>query len=329
MPSFSSFIDLATEYQKATATPEFVANFGGEEAGELAIYHPQDEPTEAMMPDAEEAQHACSAAMATVFDLFRDTRLESFAPRVAWGFVHAFDKVAKMIETQEDRAARDVKDRTDNLDFSEIGSSELEKAQMLAQSLTEARAAMEAMRDHAANVYFVETGHPWMPARGSKVSTATTASRIECLDWQRARAKARRDQLAPEGPGVIFSGGQVWEDYQLIYDTLDDIKARIPQMILHTTAQRKGCDVIAAAWAARAGVPIVAWTLDHSKGKRAPFARNERLVKVKPVEAIVCEGSGIQANLAQRMRDAGVPLHIFRLRDQVTVAVPKRERAYA
>ena len=45
---------------------------------------------------------------------------------------------------------------------------------------------------------------------------------------------------------------------------------------------------------------------------RASIVRNPRR------EAIVCEGSGIQQNLAQKLRQAGVPLHIVRLAHQRT-----------
>jgi hypothetical protein len=43
-------------------------------------------------------------------------------------------------------------------------------------------------------------------------------------------------------------------------------------------------------------------------------------VNLKPVEAIVCEGSGIQSNFAQKLRAAGVPLHIFRRAQQRSAA---------
>src|SRR3546814_2929581 len=59
------------------------------------------------------------------------------------------------------------------------------------------------------------------------------------------------DAHAPQGPVVIFSGGQQWEDHALLTERLDQIKARIPAMVLATTAQSKGCAAIAAAWAAR------------------------------------------------------------------------------
>tara|TARA_B100002052_G_scaffold172385_1_gene156929 strand:+ start:1407 stop:1568 length:162 start_codon:yes stop_codon:yes gene_type:complete len=40
------------------------------------------------------------------------------------------------------------------------------------------------------------------------------------------------------------------------------------------------------------------------------------MVKLSPVEAVVGEGSGIQSNLAQRLRQAGVPVHVRRIADQ-------------
>ena len=87
-------------------------------------------------------------------------------------------------------------------------------------------------------------------------------------------------------------------------------------MILATTAQTKGCDAIAQAWAAARGVKVIMFRLDRRLGAKAAFVRNDRLVNLKPVEAVICEGSGIQMNLAQKLRQAGVPLNIVRLAQQ-------------
>lgn len=83
-------------------------------------------------------------------------------------------------------------------------------------------------------------------------------------------------------------------------------------MTLATTAQTKGVDAIAAAWAASREVPLVAFRLNRAHGNAAPFKRNQVLVALQPVEAIVCAGSGIQINLAQRCREAGIPLTVMR-----------------
>lgn len=70
------------------------------------------------------------------------------------------------------------------------------------------------------------------------------------------------------------------------------------------------------AWAASRGIKVIQFRLDRSQGSRAAFVRDDRILGLKPVEAVVCEGSGIQQNLAQKLRHAGVPLHIVRLAHQ-------------
>jgi len=87
--------------------------------------------------------------------------------------------------------------------------------------------------------------------------------------------------------------------------------------VLATTAQPKGCDAIATAWAAREGVKMIAFGLDRGLGKRAGFARNEKMIALQPVEAIVCEGSGLQSHLARLVRAAGIPAALVRRDSQV------------
>src|SRR3546814_3137867 len=130
------------------------------------------------MPDPEQARAAVEMVMATLFDVFRDTRLEAFASDLAWGFVNSFHVVAKRINDREDDAAKELGDLAQTFDPSEIYASQLEEAQLLCQTLQGCRDAMECMRDHAAEVYRVETGRPYSPTRGSRVSRGVTASMI-------------------------------------------------------------------------------------------------------------------------------------------------------
>jgi hypothetical protein len=268
------------------------------------------------MPDPGEAQLATEMLVRTLFDVMRDTRLESIAGRIAWGIVHSFYKVADQLDGEADKAALKLRDLIRSADGSEVMTAELEEAQLLCQSLEEAREAVACMRDHAAQSYLAETGRPWSSPRASLVSGKRTASVIAATDFLAARRQRRIDAHAPQGPIVIFSGGQQWEDHALLWDQLDTIRARIPAMLLATTAQDKGCDAIAAAWAASRGVRLVAFTLDRRMGKRAGFARNEQLLALRPVEAVVCEGSGLQSHLARLVRARSVPAHFFRLADQ-------------
>jgi hypothetical protein len=66
-------------------------------------------------------------------------------------------------------------------------------------------------------------------------------------------------------------------------------------------------------------VPVVAYGL-YGAGGKAAFVRNRKLVELKPVEALLCEGSGLQANLYQLLRQAGVPIHAFKKAAQADMA---------
>lgn len=286
------------------------------ETSEMAKLSIVAEPEKTDMPDAHESAAAVEMMMSTMFDVLRDTRMQECAADLAWGFCNSFHMVAKRIEGREDDAAKKLGELARNFDPSEIYANELEETQLLCQTLEGIRAALECMRDHAAEVYRVETGRPFSTVKGSRVSSKLSASMIDARDYLAGRAKNRREQYAPEGPVVAFSGGSEWHDHELLWDRLDQIVKRIPNMILTTTAQEKGCDLIACTWAASRGVKVIKFKLDRSQGNRAAFVRNDRIIGLKPVEAVVCEGSGVQSNFAQKLRAAGVPLHIFRRSDQ-------------
>ncbi|MFS0851391.1 DUF2493 domain-containing protein [Novosphingobium panipatense] len=321
--SVDRFADLKTLYAEMTATPEFQAAFGDPLA--VSIAQPGEEPGEHDMPDPFAAQAECGGVIAAIFDLFTGTRLEPLGAEIAWGFVNSFHFVAGKLERREDAIALELGDLARHPDMSEVYNNELEEKQLLCQSLAEQRAAIECMRDYAAEMYRVQSGWPWSPARGSKASSASSASQIAALDFLRARELAEREKHSPRGPVVVFSGPAQWHDWATLWARLDEIKARVPHMTLVTTGQRKGADAIAAAWAARPenSVPLVAYGL-YGSGRKTAFTRNRKLAELKPVEALLCEGSGLQANLYQVLREANVPIHAFRKADQVAdTAVPR------
>jgi hypothetical protein len=322
---FSNFTDLATFYAAEIAAPDYGSAFL--EQTELSKLHFAEAPVSADMPDPDQACAAMEMIMATVFDLFRDTRMEDFSADIAWGIANSFHVVAKRLDDREDGIAHKLRELLRAYDPSEIYATELEDLTTQSRSLSECRDAMECMRDHAAKIYHVETGRPFSPVRGSRVSSKTSASMIEARDYMAGRAQQRRELYAPTGPVVAFSGGQDWLETEVIFEYLGAIKARIPSMVLATTAQNKGADVMAASWAAKNDVTVVLCKLDRSLGNRAAFVRNDRMVGFKPVEAIVCKGTGIQANLADKLRQAGVPLHI--LRQQVETQVPAQNEPRA
>lgn len=310
------FADLGELYAEAIATPEFQAAFG--DPLPLSIVEPGEGPGEHDMPEPIAAQADCAAIIATIFDLFTGTRLEPLAPDIAWGFVNSFHFVASKLERREDALADEIGELARAPDMSEVFTYQLDEKQLLCQSMAEQREAIECMRDYAAEMYRILSGWPWSPARGTRASSASSASQISAQDFLRQRALAARERTSPQGPIVVFSGPALWHDWQEIWDRLDQIKRRVPHMTLVTTGQRKGADAIAAAWAARAEVqvPVVAYGL-YGSGRKVAFTRNRKLVDLKPVEAVLCEGSGLQANLYQLLRTAGVPIHAFRKSDQM------------
>ncbi|AOH85557.1 hypothetical protein AWL63_18080 [Sphingomonas panacis] len=321
----SSLADLKELYAEQVATPEFQASFG--DPIPLSIVEPGEEPGEHDMPSPFAAQAECGGIIATIFDLFAGTRLEPLAAEIAWGFVNSFHFVATKLERREDSLAEEIGDMVRHPDMSEVYNSQLEEKQLLCQSTTEQRDAIECMRDYAAEMYRAQSGWPWSPARGSRASSASTASQIAAQDFLRERALNEREKHLPQGPIVVFSGPAQWHDWEMLWRKLDEVHARVPHMTLVTTGQRKGADAIAAAWAARAEtrVPVVAYGL-YGTGKKTAFTRNRKLAELKPVEAVLCEGSGLQANLYQTLRKAGIPIHAFRKVDQAPDTQPATRR---
>jgi len=292
----------------------------------------EDDPAEHLMPEPVAAQAECGGIVASLFDLFTDTRLEPLAPEIAWGFVNSFHFVASKLERQEDHLADSLRDMARRLEPGEVFAKELEDTQLECQSVAEQRAAVEAMRDYAAAMYRVCAGRPWSPSKGSRASHVTSASQISALDFLRARAERRRDRYDPQGPVVVVSGPADWHDWRIVWTRLDQIRARIPGMVLVTTGQRAGVDAAAAAWAAERGVVCIAFGL-YGRGKGKGFKRNRDIADLMPVEAILCEGSGIQSSLYDLFNPAQghrVPTHVFMRTDQEPdVPIKKKRRVIA
>ena len=323
--SVSSFADLPELYAELTATPDFVASFG--DPIPLSIIEAGEEAAEHTMPDPVAAQAECGGIVAAIFDLLGDTRLDTLAPELAWGFVNSFHFVANRLEGREDRLADTLGDMARRLEPGEVFNKELEDIQLECQSVAEQRAAMEAMRDYAAAMYRAYAGRPWSPAKGSRASHVTTASQISALDFLRARSERRRDRYDPQGPVVVVSGPSDWHDWRIIWGRLDQIRARIPNLVLVTTGQRLGVDAAAAGWAAQRGVVCIAFGL-YGRGNGKAFRRNRNIAELMPVEALLCEGSGIQSSLYDLFnpeKGHRVPTHVFMRADQEP-AVPIRKK---
>lgn len=198
------FADLRDLYAATVFTPEFQAAFG--DPMPLSILEPDEGAAEYAMPEPIAAQADCAGIIATLFDLFCDTRLEPLAPDIAWGFVNSFHFVAGKLARREDALADEIGEMARTQDQSEVFTNQLEDRQLLCRSLAEQRDAIECMRDYAAEMYRALSGWPWSPARGTRASSASSASQIAAQDFLRERAQAARERHLPQGPIVVFSG---------------------------------------------------------------------------------------------------------------------------
>jgi hypothetical protein len=194
----------ARVFRGVQLTPDYAAAFM--EQTELAKLSIEHEPSAAEMPDPDVAQAAIEMMLATVFDLFRDTRMEDMASEVAWGIANSFHVVAKRLDNREDSMANRLQEKLREYDPSEVYATDLEDLTMQARSLAECRDAMECMRDHAAKIYLVETGRPFSPVRGSRVSSKTNASMIEARDYLAAQKGAAARTVCAHGPGCGVLG---------------------------------------------------------------------------------------------------------------------------
>lgn len=292
-------------------TNDFDARFqvAFQELSENGFSIRSDETQAGDMPDPGEAKAACEEMLTILFQVFGDTRLERDAKELAWKIVNAFHTQYGSLEKRLDRAQSDLRDLVRLNDTSEIGSVELEEKTQDCRALEEASEAIACCRDYMGQVFASETGKAWTPRSGSRVSSGRCASQIEAREFEAARQAKKRQQNAPDGIIVGFCGSDPWDDVDAILNILDRAKTRHPDMVLAYTGQRKGSDVVAASWADKNGVHLVKYAPDFQRdGNRAGFVRNDKMIALNPVAMIVCEGSGIQANMAQKCRQKGIPV---------------------
>lgn len=281
---------------------------------QLYGYRPfADEPDPRPLPEG----RALSGAVATLFDAltgaFVDTRLEPDLEPVLWAAVNLFHRAAE-------RADRDLDDNVvaqqraqRQYDGSEISTVELERLTQEGLTLVERRDAFECLRDEAASHFTAAVGEVWRPRNGSMVNHRhLTSALVTSRDFLNAQRQAKATVLIPSGPKVVFSGGIDYNDHVAIWDALDKVLAKHPDMVLLHGGSKRGAEWIARKWAEARSVTHIPFEPDwnrHAKG--APFKRNDALLDTLPVGVMIFPGSGIQDNLADKAR--GLGLKVWRL----------------
>src|SRR3546814_3941750 len=94
--SFANFADLASFIAAETGNQDRSPIYEGAfmEHDERAKLSPADETHQLVMPQPEQARSAVEMLMPTLFDVFRETRLQAFASGLASTFVDSSHDVA-------------------------------------------------------------------------------------------------------------------------------------------------------------------------------------------------------------------------------------------
>jgi hypothetical protein len=281
---------------------------------QLYGYRPfHDEPDQRPLPEGD----AVAGTIADIFDALvstlSDTRLEPDLDDLLWSAVNLFHRAVDRIERELDDNEQAQRKCQREQNGSEVRSVELERIMAEGVTLIERRNCMELFRDQAAERFEVQTGSPWRPRAGSLVSHRTlTAAMIDSRDFIATRRRADAELMLPAGPKIAFTGGLEFNDHQLIWDRLDKVHAKHPDMVLLHGGSPKGAELIAAKWATQRKVPQIAFKPDWTKhAKAAPFKRNDAMLAALPIGVMVFPGTGIQANLADKAKKLGISVWKF------------------
>ncbi|MFK4631235.1 hypothetical protein ABIF02_003762 [Bradyrhizobium elkanii] len=273
----------------------------------------QDEPDPRPLPEG----NVVAGAIADIFDALvstlADTRLEPDLDDLLWSTVNLFHRAVSRIERELDgnEQAQQKSQREQN--GSEVRSVELERLTAQGITLVERRNAMELFRDQAAERFEVHTGSPWRPRSGSVVNHRTlTAAMIDSRDFLAAKRRANTEVMLPPGPKIALTGGLDFNDVSLIWDRLDKVRAKHPDMVLLHGGSSKGAELIACKWANSRKVPQIAFKPDWTKhAKAAPFKRNDAMLAAMPIGVMHFPGTGIQDNLADKAKKLGISVWKF------------------
>lgn len=277
-------------------------------------YRPfDDQPDPRPLPEGK----MIAGALADIFDALvatlSDTQLEPDLENLLWSTVNTFhravDRVGRQLDDNEQAQRKSQREQNG----SEVRSVELERLTADGITLIERRNCLELFRDQAIERFEVHTGSSWRPRAGSLVNHRTlTAAVINSRDFIAAKRRTEAEVMLPAGPKVALSGGLDFNDHRLIWDRLDKVHAKHPDMVLIHGGSQKGAELIASKWATNRKVPQIAFKPDWSRhAKAAPFRRNDAILELLPIGVMHFPGTGIQDNLADKAKRLGIPVWRF------------------
>ncbi|PWE80484.1 hypothetical protein XF30_30455 [Bradyrhizobium sp. SUTN9-2] len=281
---------------------------------QLFGYRPfDDQPDPRPLPEGK----IIAGAVADIFDALvatlSDTRLEPDLDDLLWSTVNLFhravDRIGRQLDDNEQAQHKSQREQ----DGSEVRSVELERVTAEGITLIERRNCLELFRDQAIERFETHTGSSWRPRSGSLVNHRTlTAAMIDSRDFIAAKRRAETEVMFPPGPKIALTGGLDFNDHNLIWDRLDKVYAKHPDMVLLHGGSPKGAELIASKWATNRKVPQIAFKPDWTKhAKAAPFKRNDAMLELLPIGVMHFPGTGIQDNLADKAKRLGIPVWRF------------------
>ncbi|PAP91997.1 DUF2493 domain-containing protein [Mesorhizobium wenxiniae] len=273
-----------------------------------------DDPDPRPLPDGDHVAGAVADIFDALIATLGDTRLEPDLDDLLWSVTNVFHRAVLRIERQIDDNEQAQRRLQREQDGTEIKAVELENLTAQGQTMIERRDAFELMRDQASEHYEQHTGSAWRPRTGSMVNHRhLTAAMIDSRDFLAARRKADTEVMLPAGPKIALTGGLDFNDHHLIWDALDKVHAKHPDMVLIHGKSPKGAELIASKWADNRKVPQVGFAPNWDKhGRAAPFKRNDAILDILPIGVIVFPGTGIQDNFADKARKLGINAYDFR-----------------
>lgn len=266
-----------------------------------------DERDHRPLPQLDEVELAMASLFETTASLLTGSQLEDDLQEMLWSLTSMFHRRLTHLQKRLDDNDAELRDMIGIQDGSEVKSTELERLQMKSFKFCEHRDAYEQMRDLASDHFSTETGSPWMPRSGSKVSHRNlTAAVVDSRAYLSARKVKETQTHCPEGTRIAFSGGD-YQDYNAIWTILDATYRKYPDMILLHGGTPKGAELIAAKWAEMREVTQVVFKPNwKSHGKAAPFKRNDEILKTVPQGLIATPGTGITENIVDKARKLGI-----------------------
>lgn len=259
--------------------------------------------------------------MTEMLDVILSGALEDHAATICETLIGGLHAGVQRLERDADREREALAGLLHDFDGSEVADVDLQDAKARADALDVAVAALEFVRDAAAEVYASATGEVWSPWRGSVRGGAVTAAQIDAQSALRSAEARRRSTLDPGAHVVAFRASprsDAPEDARRIFDALNWARGQWPDMSLALT-DAKGGERLAKRWAQQKGVRLVLAKPDFGRfGRAAPFRANDQMLALRPVCVLVLPESlgasaaagappfGPALNLAEQARGLGV-----------------------